>query len=290
MKKRVLCAAIASMMVLSMAACSSGSTAATTAETKASEAETTTVAASSEKAEDATAAGTEGGTLIVGFDQDFPPMGFLGDNGEYTGFDLELAQEVAKRLGLEYKAQPIAWDAKDMELESGNIDCIWNGFTITGREDDYTWTEPYMANTQVFVVRNDSGIAGKDDLAGKVVECQADSSAEAALKEDPDLTSTFGQLLTTADYNIAFMDLEQGSVDAIAMDVIVAGYQIKQRNADFTILDDSLSAEEYGVGFKKGNTELRDKVQATLEDMAKDGTMEEISEKWFGEDVTTIGK
>ena len=290
MQKRVLCAAIASMMVLSMAACSSGSTAATTAETKASEAETTTVAASSEKAEETTAAGTEGGTLIVGFDQDFPPMGFLGDNGEYTGFDLELAQEAAKRLGLEYKAQPIAWDAKDMELESGNIDCIWNGFTMTGREDDYTWTEAYMANTQVFVVRNDSGIKGKDGLAGKVVECQADSSAEAALKEDPDLTSTFGQLLTTADYNTAFMDLEQGSVDAIAMDVIVAGYQIKQRNADFTILDDSLSAEEYGVGFKKGNTELRDKVQATLEDMAKDGTMKEISEKWFGEDVTTIGK
>ena len=290
MKKRVLCAALASMMALSMTACSSGSTATTAAETKASETETTTEEASSEKAKETTAAGTEGGTLIVGFDQDFPPMGFLGDNGEYTGFDLELAQEVAKRLGLEYKAQPIAWDAKDMELESGNIDCIWNGFTITGREDDYTWTEPYMANTQVFVVRNDSGIAGKDDLAGKVVECQADSSAEAALKEDPDLTSTFGQLLTTADYNTAFMDLEQGSVDAIAMDVIVAGYQIKQRNADFTILDDSLSAEEYGVAFKKGNTELRDKVQATLEDMAKDGTMKEISEKWFGEDVTTIGK
>lgn len=286
MKKRVLCAALASMMALSMTACSSGSTATTAAETKASEAETTTEEASSEKAEET----TEGGTLIVGFDQDFPPMGFLGDNGEYTGFDLELAQEVAKRLGLEYKAQPIAWDAKDMELESGNIDCIWNGFTITGREDDYTWTEPYMANTQVFVVRNDSGIAGKDDLAGKVVECQADSSAEAALKEDPDLTATFAQLLTTADYNSAFMDLQQGAVDAIAMDVIVAGYQIQQRNADFIILDDSLSAEEYGVGFKKGNTELRDKVQATLEDMAKDGTMKEISEKWFGEDVTTIGK
>ena len=199
MKKRVLCAALASMMALSMTACSSGSTATTAAETKASEAETTTEEASSEKAEET----TEGGTLIVGFDQDFPPMGFLGDNGEYTGFDLELAQEVAKRLGLEYKAQPIAWDAKDMELESGNIDCIWNGFTITGREDDYTWTEPYMANTQVFVVRNDSGIAGKDDLAGKVVECQADSSAEAALKEDPDLTATFAQLF--AIRNLCFM-------------------------------------------------------------------------------------
>ena len=255
MKKRVLCAALASMMALSMTACSSGSTATTAAETKASEAETTTEAASSEAEETtAAAAGIEGGTLIVGFDQDFPPMGFLGDNNEYTGFDLELAQEVAKRLGLEYQAQPIAWDAKDMELESGNIDCIWNG------------------------------------LAGKVVECQADSSAEAALKEDPDLTATFGQLLTTADYNTAFMDLQQGSVDAIAMDVIVAGYQIQQRKADFKILDDSLSAEEYGVGFKKGNTELRDKVQAALEDMAKDGTLKEISEKWFGEDVTTIGK
>ena len=196
----------------------------------------------------------------------------------------------AKRLGLEYKAQPIAWDSKDMELEAGNIDCIWNGFTMTGREDDYTWSEPYMANTQVFVVAKDSGIASQADLAGKIVECQVDSSAEAALKEVPDLTATFKQLLTTADYNSAFMDLEQGAVDAIAMDVIVAGYQIQQRNADFIILEDSLSAEEYGVGFKKGNTELRDKVQATLEEMAADGTLKSVSEKWFGEDVTTIGK
>ena len=177
-----------------------------------------------------------------------------------------------------------------MELESGNIDCIWNGFTMTGREDNYTWTEPYMANTQVFVVGKDSGIASQADLAGKIVECQVDSSAEAALKEVPDLTATFKQLLTTADYNTAFMDLEQGAVDAIAMDVIVAGYQIQQRNADFMILEDTLSAEEYGVGFKKGNTELRDKVQATLEEMAADGTLKSVSEKWFGEDVTTIGK
>ena len=231
-----------------------------------------------------------GGTLIVGFDQDFPPMGFVGDNGEYTGFDLDLAKEVASRLGLEYKAQPVAWDSKDMELESGNIDCIWNGFTITGREDDYTWTTPYMANKQVFVVANDSDIKSQADLAGKVVEVQADSSAEAALKENQDLANTFGQLLTTPDYNTAFMDLEQGAVDAVAMDVIVAGYQIKQRNADFKILDDSLSEEEYGVGFKKGNTELRDKVQGALEEMAADGTLAKIADEWFGEDVTTIGK
>ena len=297
MKKRLISIALASVMALSLAGCG-GSAGGTTTEADTSAPADTTAQASSEdttaaddtSTEAAKTAADAGGTLIVGFDQDFPPMGFIGNDGEFTGFDLELAQEVAKRLGLEYKPQPIAWDAKDMELEAGNIDCIWNGFTMTGREDDYAWTEAYMANTQVFVVAKDSGIASQADLAGKVVECQADSSAEAALKEVPDLTATFKDLLTTADYNTAFMDLEQGAVDAIAMDVIVAGYQIQQRNADFVILDDSLSAEEYGVGFKKDNTELRDKVQKTLEEMAADGTLKGISEKWFGEDVTTIGK
>lgn len=299
MKKRLICAALASVMALSLAACggSAEKTAATAAETKAETAaekaaeetkEETSEAA--EESSEAVSEAAEGGTFIVGFDQDFPPMGFVGDDGEFTGFDLELAQEAAERMGMEYVPQPIAWDSKDMELESGNIDCIWNGFTINGREDDYTWSEPYMANTQVFVVAKDSGIASQADLAGKVVECQVDSSAEAALKEVPDLTATFQNLLTTADYNTAFMDLEQGAVDAIAMDVIVAGYQIQQRNADFVILDDTLSSEEYGIGFKKGNEELRDKVQAVLEEMAADGTLKAISEKWFGEDVTTIGK
>ena len=285
MKKRFVSAALAAVMALSMTACGSSNSA---AETTAADTEAAESQAEETTAEEAKT--TDGGTLIVGFDQDFPPMGFVGDDGEYTGFDLELAQEVAKRLGLEYKAQPIDWDSKDMELESGNIDCIWNGFTMTGREDDYTWTEPYMANQQVFVVANDSDINSQADLAGKIVEVQADSSAEAALKEAPELTATFKELLTTADYNTAFMDLEQGAVDAIAMDVIVAGYQIQQRNADFKILDDSLSEEEYGVGFKKGNTELRDKVQSTLEEMAEDGTLQEVSEKWFSKDVTTIGK
>lgn len=285
MKKRFVSAALAAVMALSMTACGSSNSA---AETTAADTEAAESQAEETTAEEAKT--TDGGTLIVGFDQDFPPMGFVGDDGEYTGFDLELAQEVAKRLGLEYKAQPIAWDSKDMELESGNIDCIWNGFTMTGREDDYTWTEPYMANQQVFVVANDSDINSQADLAGKIVEVQADSSAEAALKEAPELTATFKELLTTADYNTAFMDLEQGAVDAIAMDVIVAGYQIQQRSADFKILDDSLSEEEYGVGFKKGNTELRDKVQSTLEEMAEDGTLQEVSEKWFSKDVTTVGK
>lgn len=295
MKKRFLCAAMASIMAFSLTACG-GSGAETTAADTQAETSAEDTAAESTQAEDTAAEAEqaqpagEGGTLIVGFDQDFPPMGFVGDDGEFTGFDLELAQEVADRLGLEYKAQPIAWDSKDMELESGNIDCIWNGFTMTGREDAYTWSEPYMENTQVFVVAKDSGIASQADLAGKVVECQVDSSAEAALKEVPELTAAFKELLTTADYNTAFMDLEQGAVDAIAMDVVVAEYQITQRNVDFVTLDDTLSAEQYAIGFKKGNEALRDKVQGALEEMAADGTLKEISEKWFGKDITTIGK
>lgn len=239
-----------------------------------------------------TTAAADSDTFIVGFDQDFPPMGFVGDDGEYTGFDLDLAAEVAERLGKEVVYQPIAWDAKDMELDSGTIDCIWNGFTMTGREDNYTWTEPYMANKQVFVVKKDSGITSLEDLAGMTVDVQVDSSAEAALKDEKnaDLTASFGSLLTVADYNTAFMDLEAGAVDAIAMDDVVASYQIESRDADFIVLEDALSEEEYGIGFKKGNEELRDQVQQTLEEMAEDGTLKEISEEWFGKDITTIGK
>ena len=228
------------------------------------------------------------GELVIGITY-FRPMNYM-ENGELVGFETEFAKAVCEKLGVTAKFQEIDWDSKVTELNSKTIDCIWNGFTITGREDDYTWTTPYMANKQVFVVANDSDIKSQADLAGKVVEVQADSSAEAALKENQDLANTFGQLLTTPDYNTAFMDLEQGAVDAVAMDVIVAGYQIKQRNADFKILDDSLSEEEYGIGFKKGNTELRDKVQGALEEMAADGTLAKISDEWFGEDVTTIGK
>lgn len=301
MKKKLLAiAVVVTLAAAQLAGCSSSSSTETTAaaateasteaETKAEETEAkaeATAAAGTDAAKEAEAAG---GTFIVGFDQDFPPMGFIGDDGEYTGFDLELAQEVASRLGLEFVAQPIAWDAKDMELESGSIDCIWNGFTIEGREDDYTWSDPYMDNSQVFVVRNDSGITSSADLAGKVVEVQIDSSGQKALEANPDLSSTFAQLITTPDYNTAFMDLEQGAVDAICMDVIVAGYQITERNADMTILDESVASETYGVGFKKGNTELRDKVNDTLKEMAADGTLAKISEKWFTTDVTTIGK
>ena len=232
----------------------------------------------------------EGDEFIVGFDQDFPPMGFVGDDGEYTGFDLELAEEVCNRMGWKFTPKPIAWDSKDAELASGGIDCIWNGFTINGREDDYTWSDAYLNNKQVFVVREDSDIETEADLAGKVVDVQTDSSAQAALDDNQDLVSTFANLQVIPDYNTGFMDLESGAVDAVAMDIVVASYQIEKRSAAFKILDYEIAAEEYGVGFAKGNEALRDQVQSALEEMAKDGTLAEISTKWFGEDITTIGK
>lgn len=231
----------------------------------------------------------EGDTFTVGFDQDFPPMGFVGDDGEYTGFDLELAQEVCSRNGWEYKPEPIAWDSKDALLKSGEIDCIWNGFTINGREDKYTWSDPYLDNKQVFVVRDDSGINSEKDLAGKTVDVQTDSSAQAALNDNTELSSTFTTQVVP-DYNTGFMDLESGAVDAVAMDTVVASYQIESRKAAFKILDYEISSEEYGIGFAKGNEAVRDQVQKTLKEMASDGTLAKISTKWFGKDITTVEK
>lgn len=220
-------------------------------------------------------------TFTVGFDAEFPPYGFMGDDGEYTGFDLELAEEVCKREGWTLEKRPIDWDSKDAELNSGTIDCIWNGYTMTGREDQYTWTEPYIDNSQVFVVPDDGSITSKDDLAGKKVGVQKDSSALAALEGDSaDLAATFADLTQYADYNTAFMDLEQGAIDAVAIDIGVANYQIGQRNGGFVILDDQLSTEQYAVGFKLGNTELRDTVQKDLDAMAADGTIEKIAENY----------
>lgn len=238
----------------------------------------------------------EGDTFTVGFDQDFPPMGFVGDDGEYTGFDLELAKEVCERNGWEFNPEPIAWDSKDALLKSGEIDCIWNGFTMNGREDAYTWTEPYVDNSQVVVVKEDSDIKSLEDLAGKVVDVQADSSALATLQDEEgqaDLAATFGSLDQVAEYNTAFMNLEAGAADAVAMDIGVANYQIESRGGGFRILDDQLSTEQYAVGFKLGNEALRDQVQKTLDEMVEDGTLQKIAEKYsdYGvPDALCLGK
>lgn len=241
---------------------------------------------------------TQTKTFTVGFDAEFPPYGYQDENGEYVGFDLDLAAEVCARNGWELVKKPINWDSKDMELETELIDCIWNGFTINGREDKYTWSTPYVDNSQVVVVGKDSGIASYADLAGKIVAVQADSSALAALTENEDgsneeniaLAESFEKLVEVPDYNTAFMNLEAGAVNAIAMDIGVAQYQLEQRGDAFVILDGTLAAEQYGIGFKLGNTELRDAVQKTLDEMAADGTFAKIAEKWDLSQAVCLGK
>ena len=222
-------------------------------------------------------------TFTVGFDAEYPPYGYKNDAGEYVGFDLDLAQEVCDRNGWELIKQPLDWSSKDMELNSGTVDCLWNGFTMTGRESEYTFSEPYVDNSIVFVVRQDSDIQTKEDLAGKIVITQAGSSALTALTntEDNDenlaLAATFASLEQTPDYNSAFMSLETGAVDAIAVDIGVAQYQLTNHSDKFRKLDEPLSTEQYAIAFKLGNEELRDQVQATLDEMVADGTVDAIA-------------
>ena len=232
-----------------------------------------------------------GKTFTVGFDAEYPPYGYMDDNGEYTGFDLELAQAVCDMEGWELVKTPIDWDSKDMELDSGSIDCIWNGFTINGREDDYEWTQAYADNSQVIVVAEDSGIASLADLAGKTVGVQAASAALELLQGDQaDLAGTFSGLQEFADYNSAFVELQAGSVDAVAMDIGVANYQLKTRGEGYKIMDEVLNSEQYGVGFKKGNTELCEIVDKDLTKLAEDGTVAKLAEKYDISDLICIVK
>ncbi len=232
-------------------------------------------------------------TFTVGFDAEFPPFGFVAGDGSYDGFDLAVAEEVCKRLGWTFAAQPINWDAKDSELASGNIDCIWNGFTIQGRENDYAWTPAYYDSGIVVVVKADSAINSLADLAGKNVIVQAASSGLAALDGMPELTATFGELLECADYNSAFMELGMGTVDAVVADVGVANYNIRGKESEYRILDEAVSVETYGVGFLKGSDELAAQVWAAMQEIAADGTMAALADKYvpYGlvkENVTMI--
>jgi polar amino acid transport system substrate-binding protein len=249
--------------------------------------DTSSATKSDDKKTSATVSSDGSKTFTVGFDAEFPPYGYKDKkSGEYTGFDLELAEEVCNRLGWKLEKKPIDWDSKDMELNSGTINCIWNGFTINGREKDYTWSVPYIDNKQVVVVKKDSDIKSLDDLKGKTVAVQTDSSALAALagddatKENKKLASTFKELKQIGDYNTALMNLESGAVDAVCMDNGVANYNLSKSPEKYRVLSDIISKEQYAIGFKKGNTELKDTVEKTLLEMYKDGTVEKIAKKY----------
>lgn len=266
-----LCATLAGSSALALVGCGGSSDKATAASTSAA---TSASAAADDTSADIT-------TLTVGFDQAYPPYGFVGDDGQFTGFDLDLAAEVCKRNNWEVKDEPIEWDAKDTLLNSGAITCIWNGFTMEGRKNDYTFSAPYMLNGQVVVVKKDSGINSLADLAGKTVITQTDSAAQEVLEGDKaNVAATFATLDTIGDYNTAFMQLESGAVDAVVCDLSISQYQISAKPDAYKQLDEALSTEHYAVGFKKGSQALADKVTETLKAMDADGFVKQLCDKY----------
>lgn len=232
------------------------------------------------------------GELIVGLDDSFPPMGYRDKDNKIVGFDVDLAKETCKRMGIKAKFQPVSWESKEQELSSKNIDCIWNGFGITPeREKVLTFTEPYMSNPQIFVVLADSGIKTEADLKGKVVAAQSGSTAYATIDKDTSLKDSFKEFIGVEDNVKALMDLEVGGSDAVAMDTVVARYYMTKDPGKYSIIEDTtILDEEMGVGFRKGDNALCKKVEDTLKEMKKDGTLAKISKEWFGEDLTIIGE
>ena len=282
MMKKFAAMLLTGVMAISLAACGGSSGASTSTDNAAAE-----PAAEETAAADAAAA-DEDTEFVVGFDAEYPPYGYLDEaTGDYTGFDLELAEELCKRRGWTLKKQPINWDNKDAEIDSGTIDCIWNGMTYTGREAAYTWSKPYVNNSIVIAVLADSEIQTPADLAGKVVIVQSDSSAETALQSEElaALAGTFADLQRNPSYNTCFTDMKSGAVDAVAVDIGVARYQMRNNPDTFRVLEEPISTEQYAIAFKLGNEALRDQVQETYDEMLADGTVMKIAEKYADDNL-----
>ena len=244
---------------------------------------------SNEPAKTDSGAKSDAKKIVIGLDDEYKPMGFKDEKNEIIGFDVDLAKEAAKRLGSEVEFKAIDWNSKEAELKSGRIDIIWNGLDITPeRQENMLFSKPYMDNRQVVFVKkgNDQGINVEADLAGKKIGTQAGSTAETYIDGTPDLKSSFAEFKTYGDYVSAFMDLENGRIDALICDEIVGRYNIKDRANDFDTLNVQVGPmTEFGIAFRKDDTELRDKVQKVFDEMVKDGTAGKISEQWFGADL-----
>ena len=278
--KKILATVMAVSMLAAVALTGCGSSA---PETKAAETTAAAAAETTAAAAETTAAAAEGEFVFKhGFDLDYPPYSFIDDKGEVGGFDVEMAQAVCDYYGWKYEAVPFNWDAKDAELNAGSCDCIWSGFTMNGREDDYLWSKPYSDNTQMIMVNKNSGIETLADLEGKAVGVQTSTSAYDLLNDEEgqaELAKTFGSLEVYETYTIAFNDLKAGAIDAIAIDVTSGNY-LMNGEADYKFLDEVLGSEQYAIGFRKDDTELCDKINAALDALAADGTYDKIGEKY----------
>jgi len=238
---------------------------------------------------DAVQALKDRGTFVLGLDASFPPLGYTDDDGSIVGYDIDLAKEVSKRMGVSFKAQPIDWDAKEMELNTNKIDCIWNGFTITDeRKEALSFTPAYLNNEQVLIVRADSGIETLADMKGKVVGLQSGSSAQEAVEANKDFSASIKETIYYKENVTALNDLSIGGVDGVVMDSVVGAYAIKTSGLNLVIVSEPLANEEYGIGFRKSEPELRDAVWAVLKEMQADGTVASICAKWFSQDISVI--
>ncbi len=231
---------------------------------------------------------TKKGELVLGLDASFPPMGFKDENDKIVGFDIDVAREVCSRMNIKLKTQPINWDSKEQELDAGNIDCIWNGMSYSDeRAKKMTLSNPYMNNSMVLVVRKDSGYKSQAELKGKKIAVQNGSTAQEIL-DASDFKKTVKESIPLKDNTSAFVELDMKTVDAVFLDVVVADYFINANHKDYVVLPDGLEEEQYVIGFRKGENALKDKIEATLIEMKNDGKLAEISNKWFGKDVTTV--
>ena len=230
------------------------------------------------------------GELVLGLDDSFPPMGY-NDNGEIVGFDIDVAREVCAILGVELKLQPIDWNSKEMELNTGNIDCIWNGMSVSpDREEAMSLSIPYLDNHMALVVLPDSGISTVEDMAGQKLAVQTGSTAEEALDapEGADLKAAVAEVNGFADNLTALMDLETGASDAVLIDDVVANYLIATSGKNMVVLNDFLYAENYAIGFRKGDAALTEAVNDALRQLKESGKLAEIATKWFGSDTTIV--
>lgn len=228
----------------------------------------------------------DGDVIVVGLDDEFPPMGFRDENNNIVGFDIDLAKAAAEKMGVEVQFQPIDWDTKEVELETGKIDLIWNGFSITDeRLEAMEFTNPYVKNKQIIIVKNDSDIQSKADLVGRNIGLQDGSSALDAVNAD-EMSSSLGDIATYATNILAFTDLDLGRIEAVVADEIVARYYLANNENDFRVIENGDFGDEvYGIAAKKGNVELITSLQEALDELSSDGTATEISNKWFGEDI-----
>jgi len=228
------------------------------------------------------------GYFILGLDDSFPPMGFRGENGEIVGFDIDMAREVAKRMGVEVELKPVEWDGILFSLKNGNIDVIWNGLTITGeRAKEIAFSRPYLKNRQIIIISG-KPIESKTDLEGKIVGVQMGSSSVTALNSEPEVANKLSEVRKYSNNMEALMDLRTGRIDAVVVDEIVGRYYIRKDPESYQVLNDDFGRESYGVGIRKEDVAFKEELDRILDEMKTDGTADELAQKWFGDESILI--